>query len=59
MYIYLGDRIPVVARFSAPVETGPVAQPAYNTVCTRSFLGVKRPGCGVNHPPPPSTEVKE
>ena len=26
---------------------------------TRSFLGVKRPGCGVNHPLPSSAEVKE
>jgi hypothetical protein len=24
-----------------------------------SFPGVKRPGCGINHPPPSSTEVKE
>jgi len=24
-----------------------------------SFSGVKRPGCGVDHPPPSSTEVKE
>jgi len=26
---------------------------------TGSFPGVKRPGRGVNHPPPPSAEVKE
>ena len=26
---------------------------------TGSFPGVKRPGRGVNHPPPSSTEVKE
>jgi len=26
---------------------------------TGSFLGMKQPGIGVNHPPPSSTEVKE
>jgi hypothetical protein len=26
---------------------------------TGSFLEVKRPGCGVDHPPPYITEVKE
>jgi len=26
---------------------------------TGPFLGVKRPGCGVDHPPPSSAEVKE
>jgi len=26
---------------------------------TGSFLGVKRPGLGVDHPPPSSAEVKE
>jgi hypothetical protein len=26
---------------------------------TESFLGVKRPGCGVDHPPQFSVEVKE
>jgi len=38
-----GDRIPVVARFSAPVQTGPGAHPASCTMGTGSFLGVK---CG-------------
>ena len=32
------------ARFSAPVQTGPGAHPASYTMCTGSFLGVKRPG---------------
>ena len=55
-----GERIPVGARFSAPVHTGPEAHPAYYTMGTRSFPGVKRPGRGVDHPPPPSSaEVKE
>jgi len=54
------DRIPVGARFSTPVQTSPVAYPASYTMGTRaSFLGVKRPGCGADHPPPSSAEVKE
>ena len=36
-----GDRIPVGARFSAPVQTGPGAHPASCTMGTRSFPGVK------------------
>jgi len=36
-----GDRIPVWARFSAPVQTDPGAYPASNTVGTDSFPGVK------------------
>ena len=39
------------ARFSAPVQTGPGAHPASCTVSTGSFLGVKRPGRGADHPP--------
>jgi hypothetical protein len=38
-------------RFSAPVQTGPGAYPAFYTMDTGSFPGVKRPGCGVDHPP--------
>jgi hypothetical protein len=47
------------ARFSAPDQTGPGAHPAFYTMGTGSFLGVKRPGRGVDHPPPSCTEVKE
>ena len=36
-----GDRIPVGARFSAPVQTGPGAHPASCTICTGSFPEVK------------------
>ena len=50
---------PSEARFSAPVHTGPGAYPASYTMGTGSFLGVKRPGRGVNHPAPCSAEVKE
>jgi hypothetical protein len=38
-----GDRIPVGARFSAPVQTGPGAHSASCTMDTGSFPGVK---CG-------------
>jgi len=46
-------------RFSAPVQTGPGAHPASYTMGTGSFLGVNRPGRGIDHPPPFSAEVKE
>jgi hypothetical protein len=47
-----GDQIPVVARFSAPVQTGPGSQLASCTMGTGSFTGVKRQGRGIDHPPP-------
>ena len=54
-----GDRILVGARFSAPVQTGPGAYPASYIMSTGSLPGVKRPGRGVDHHPPPSSvEVK-
>ena len=46
-----GDRIPVEARFSTSVQT------ASYTMGTGSFPGVKRPGRGVDYPPPSSPEV--
>ena len=46
------------ARFSAPIQTGPGAHPASYTMRTWSTPGVKRPGRGVDHPPPSSAEVK-
>ena len=45
--------------FSAPVQTGPGAQPASYTMDTASIPGVKRPGRGADHTPPSSAEVKE
>jgi len=54
-----GDRIPVEARFYAPVQTGSDVHPASCTMGSGSFPGVKRPGRGVDHPPPSSAEVKE
>jgi len=41
----------MVARFSAPVQTGPGAQTASYTISTEYFSGVKRPGRGVGHKP--------
>jgi len=42
----------VGVRFSVPVQTGPGDHPAPRTMGTGSFPGVKRPGRGVDHPPP-------
>jgi hypothetical protein len=58
-YCWSGDQISKGARFSPPVQTGPGAHPASYTMGTGSFPGVKRPGRGVDHPPPSSAEVKE
>jgi len=37
----------------------PWDHPAFYTMGTGSFLGVERPGRGVDHPPASSAEVKE
>ena len=47
------------ARYSATVQTGPEAHPASYAMGTGSLLWVKRPGRGVDHPLPSSTEAKE
>ena len=54
-----GDRIPVGARFSAPVQTGSEAHPTSYTMGTGSFPGVKRSGRGVDHPLLSNAEVEE
>jgi hypothetical protein len=54
-----GNRILVGARFFAHVQTGPEAHPAFCTMGTGSFPGVKGPGRGADHPPPSSAEVKK
>jgi len=41
------------------VQTGTGAHPAPYTMDTRSLPAVKRPGRGVDNPPPSSAEVKE
>jgi len=43
------DRILVGARFSAPVQTGPGANPVPYTLGTGAFPGVKRAGHGIDH----------
>ena len=40
-------------------QTGPGVHPATYTISIGYIPGVKRPGCGVNHPPPSSTEVEK
>ena len=54
-----GDRIPVGARFSAPVHTGPGSHPASCTVGTGSLLGVQQQGRGADHQHPSSGGVKK
>jgi hypothetical protein len=46
-----GDRIPVGARFSAPVQIGPGEPRLLYNAYLVSFPGVKRAGRGVDHPP--------
>ena len=46
------------ARFSAPFQTGPGAHSASYAMVTGSFPGVKRPGSGVDHPPPSSAQTE-
>ena len=53
------DRIPVIARVSAPIQTGRRDHPASCTVGTGTCTGAKRPGRGVKHPPKSGAEVKE
>jgi hypothetical protein len=45
--------------FFAHVQTSPGAHPASCTVGTWSFLGVKQPGFGADHPPPSGAKVKK
>jgi hypothetical protein len=47
------------ARYSAPVQTNRGTHPASYKMGTGSFPGVKRPGLGVDHPPPSSADVKD
>jgi hypothetical protein len=53
------NRIPVGARFCAPVQTLPGTHPSSYPVGTGSFSGIKRPGRGDGHPSPSSAEVSE
>ena len=53
-----GDRNPVVARISAPVQIGLGDHLSSCTLDNGSFPGVKRPGRGVDHPPPSCAKVE-
>ena len=48
----------IESRWGREFQTGPGAHPASYTIGTGSFLGVKRSGRGVNHPPEFSPEFK-
>jgi len=56
-----GPRIASWWERDFPHQSGlaPEAHPASYTMGIGSFPGVKRPGQGVNHPPPSSAQVKE
>jgi hypothetical protein len=54
-----GDRIPMEARFSAPVHTVPRAHPASYTMGTGSFPGLKGQGRGAEHPPHLALRLKK
>jgi len=56
---WYGEGIPVQARFSAPIQTGPGTHPASYTMGTGSFLGVNWLGHGIDNPHPSSAKVKE
>jgi len=47
------------ARFSAPFQTDPVAHPSSYTIGTGSYMGVKQPGRGVDHPTHLATRIKK
>jgi len=53
------DQMLVGTRFSALIQSGPGACPASYRRGSVLFLGVKEPGCGVNHPPSSNTDIKE
>jgi hypothetical protein len=46
-----GNRTPVGALLSVPIQTGPEPHTHSCIIGTGSFPGVKNPGRGVNHPP--------
>jgi hypothetical protein len=50
---------PVGMRFFTPVQKVPGARPVSCTMGTGSFTCVKRPECGIDHPPLYCSEVKK
>jgi hypothetical protein len=53
------NRIPVGTIFSSPVQTDSENHPASYTMGIGFFLGVKRPGRGVDHLTSSSAGIKE
>ena len=53
------DRIPVGARLSAPVHTGPEAHKATSTMGTGLNSGIKRLGRGAIHPSRIAPRIKK
>jgi len=51
--------MPLGGDFSAATHTGPGAKPASYSMSKRSLPGLKRPGSGSDHPPPPRAKFKE
>jgi len=49
------NRVPVGARYSAPIQTGPGLHPASHTMS----IGSLRAGRGVNQPPPSGAAIRE
>jgi hypothetical protein len=54
-----GDRMPVGARFSAPIQNGPGVNPASYVMGAVSLPGVKRSGRGVDHTPHLASKLKK
>jgi hypothetical protein len=54
-----GDRIPVAAKFSAAVHSGPEINPISYTISIGSFPEVQEPRRDMDYPPPPRAEVTE
>jgi hypothetical protein len=51
------ERIPLGARLSVPLQTGPEAHPVPCTVGTGTFLGEKQGGHGADHSPLSSAKI--
>ena len=54
-----GDRIPVRARFPAPIQTVPGSNLPSHYMGTGSFTGVRGPRRGVDHPPHLTPRLKK
>jgi hypothetical protein len=54
-----GDRIPIVARFSSPVQTGPEPTLSHTQWIPGPSLGYRGRFVGFNADPPSEAEVSE